>query len=125
MWGYLKGRTQEKIREMPLTLVKSGQDYIFYGKGLLNLYALQDYISEDSLNLALRRFIRDWDNFKGLKKRRKYPTTIDLIEYFEEITPDSLQYLIEDLFETITLYNNAITEVDFDKKTTKEWSISS
>jgi ABC-2 type transport system permease protein len=121
---YLKGRTLEKIQEMPLTLVESGQAYIHYGKGLINLYAFQDYISEDSLNLALRRFIRDWDSFKGLKRKDQYPTTIDLIGYFKEVTPDSLQYVIEDLFETITLYNNAITEADYEKFPNNQFKIN-
>ena len=121
---YLKGRTQERIREMPLELVESGQDYIHYGKGLLNLYALQDYISEDSVNLALRRFIRDWDSFKGLKRGDKYPTTIDLLGYFKEVTPDSLQYVIEDLFETITLYDNKITEAEYDKTSNNQYKIN-
>ena len=121
---YLKGRTQERIREMPLELVESGQDYIHYGKGLLNLYALQDYISEDSVNLALRRFIRDWDSFKGLKRGDKYPTTIDLLGYFKEVTPDSLQYVIKDLFETITLYSNAVTKVDFEKKAANQFQVN-
>ncbi|MFK8004873.1 MAG: M1 family aminopeptidase [Saprospiraceae bacterium] len=121
---YLKGRTQEKIQEMPLTLVESGQDYIHYGKGLVNLYAFQDYISEDSLNLALRRFIRDWDSFTGLKRKNQYPTTIDLIGYFREVTPDSLQYVIEDLFETITIYNNTITKVECKKSLNDNYKIN-
>ncbi len=121
---YLKGRTQEKIQEKPLALVESGQHYIHYGKGAINLYALQDYISSDSVNLALRRFIRDWDSFKGLTRGDKYPTTIDLLGYFKEVTPDSLQYVIEDLFETITLYNNKITEADFEKTSENQFKVN-
>ena len=121
---YLKGRTLEKIKEEPLTLVESGQDYIHYGKGLVNLYTFQDYISEDSLNLALRNFIRDWDSFKGLKRKNQYPTTIDLMGYFREVTPDSLQYVIGDLFETITLYNNTITKAEYKKSSNDNYKIN-
>jgi ABC-2 type transport system permease protein len=35
------------------------------------------------------------------------------VEYLKEDTPDSLQYLIEDMFETITLYDNRVEEVSF------------
>lgn len=95
-----------------MNLVQSGQEYVYYAKGLVNFYALQDYLSEDRVNMALRRFIKDWDSFNGLKKKQteNYPTTIDLIDYFKEVTPDSLQYVLEDLFETITTHENEIVE---------------
>ncbi|MEO9870931.1 ABC transporter permease/M1 family aminopeptidase [Ekhidna sp.] len=109
---YFKGRNRERSKEMPMNLVESGQSYVYYAKGLVNFYALQDYISEDSVNVALRRFIKDWDSFDGLIKKQtdNYPTTIDLISYFRDVTPDSLQYVISDLFETITTYENVIRD---------------
>lgn len=113
---YLKGRTEEQGREMPLSLVDRNQDYIHYGKGLVNLYAFQDYISEDSLNVALQRFIQDWNSFDGLKKTEteRYPTTKDLLGYFREVTPDSLQYTITDLFETVTFYKNKTKQASYE-----------
>ncbi|MTI31906.1 ABC transporter permease/M1 family aminopeptidase [Xanthovirga aplysinae] len=123
---YLKGRTREKVQEMPLALVESGQDYIHYGKGLINLYAFQDYISENSVNIALSRFLRDWDSFHGLKKTKtdRYPTTIDLLGYFREVTSDSLQYLISDLFENVTLYENKTTDATFEKLSKDQFKVS-
>ena len=123
---YLKGRTYEKTLEMPLYLVESGQQYIHYGKGLINMYALQDYISEDSVNIALKRFIKDWDSFNGLLKTKtdRYPTTVDLISYFRNVTPDSLQYIIEDLFETITFYENKTTETKYEKLPNDKYKIN-
>ncbi len=107
---YFKGRNREVEREMPLNRVESGQEYIYYQKGLVNFYAFQDYISEDSVNAALRRFVRDWDSFNGTIKKQTdyYPTTNDLISYFRSVTPDSLQYVIGDLFETITTHENEV-----------------
>ncbi|MDN5205499.1 M1 family aminopeptidase [Fulvivirgaceae bacterium BMA10] len=123
---YLKGRSRERIREMPLALVESGQQYIHYDKGLLNLNAFQDYVSEDSVNIALRRFIRDWDSFHGRKKRKtdRYPTTKDLMGYFRDVTPDSLQYVIEDLFETITLYEFKTTEAIYEKYSKDQYEVN-
>jgi ABC-type transport system involved in multi-copper enzyme maturation permease subunit len=97
---YLRGRSAEKKKEMPLMLVE-GQPYIHYNKGSLAFYALRDYIGEDSLNVALRRYIR-------AKAFQNPPYTIstDLLQYIRAVTPDSLQYVIHDLFETITLYDN-------------------
>ena len=102
---YLKGRIADAEQEVPLALVE-GQDYIYYRKGAINLYALQDYISEDSVNLALKRFLQDWNSFDTSRKQHRYATSVDLCAYLSDVTPDSLQYLITDLFETVTLYDN-------------------
>jgi len=98
--GYLRGRFTEQKKERPLA-ENENQLYIHYQKGSLAMYALQDYIGEDKVNAALKRFVEKW-KFKG----PPYPTTKDLLEEFRTETPPNLAYLIEDLFETITLYDN-------------------
>ncbi len=97
---YLFGRAGEAKKEQPLVLVES-QGYIHYRKGSLAMYAFQDYIGEDSVNAALHRWVKDW-----AWRDDRYPTTKDLMGYFRAVTPDSFAYLITDLFETITLYEN-------------------
>jgi ABC-type transport system involved in multi-copper enzyme maturation permease subunit len=109
---YLQARAASLVRERPLNVVQ-GQKYIYYKKGAINLYALQEYISEDSLNLALRRFVRDWSLPANKPASDRYATTDDLLAYFREVTPDSLQYLITDLFETVTLADNEIIDGSF------------
>jgi len=98
--GYLGSRTRERKREQPL-MMNENQQYIHYQKGSLVLYALKDYLGEDSLNAALARFINDYA-FKGAP----YPTAIDFVSYIKQATPDSMKFLITDLCETITLFNN-------------------
>ena len=98
--SYLGGRARESKKEQPLELVE-GQGYIHYRKGSLVMYALQDYIGEDSVNAALARYVEDWAFRDDI-----YPTSEDLIGYFEAVTPDSLQYLIDDMFRTITFFEN-------------------
>ena len=39
-----------------------------------------------------------------------YTNSREFVSYLREATPDSLQYLIEDMFETITLYDNRATD---------------
>ena len=73
------------------------------------MYALQDYIGEDSVNAALKRFVTDW-GFKDAP----YPTSADLISYYREVTPDSLQYIIDDMFLTITLFENKTTNAEYE-----------
>ena len=111
---YFLGRANDFNPEVPLSEVDK-QDYIAYRKGGINLYALQHYISEDSMNLALKRFIRDWNGFGGLLQKERYATSADLLEYFKVVTPDSLQYVIEDLFETVTYYDNKMISGHFEE----------
>ena len=102
---YLTARTTEKKRENAL-MYNDGQAYIRYQKGSLVFYALSDYIGEDSLNIALKRYI---NKFKF--QEPPYTTSIEMVNYIREVTPDSLAYIIKDMFETITLYRNRIIEV--------------
>jgi ABC-2 type transport system permease protein len=97
---YLQGRALEQKREVPLERVED-QPYIRYNKGAVVMYSLQDYIGEDNVNRALRAFLDAW-KFKG----PPYPNALALIDEIRKVTPSDMQYLIHDLFETITLYDN-------------------
>jgi len=107
--SYLRGRGSERKKEQPIRFTEN-QQYIHYNKGSLLMYALQDFIGEDKVNEALRSYVDDW-----AFKEAPYPTSSDLISYFEEITPDSLNYLIDDLFNKITLYENKTEESTYRK----------
>ena len=97
---YLMGRGAERKKEMPLALVEN-QPYIHYNKGSLVMYALQDYIGELTVNQALSNYIRD----VGFQEP-PYTVSRELIEHFRQATPSELKGIIEDLFETITLFDN-------------------
>ena len=104
---YLRGRASESKKEQPLEFVER-QGYIHYRKGSLVMFALQDYISEDSVNVALRNIIDKW-----AYKEDRYITTDIYLEEFRKVTPDSLQYITTDLFETITLFENRTKETSY------------
>jgi uncharacterized membrane protein YidH (DUF202 family) len=97
--GYLQGRTGERRAEMPLALVEN-QQYIHYNKGALAMYALRDWVGEERVNGALRALL---DEAWGMRGR--YPTSEDLLRHLRAATPDSLKPVIEDLFETVTLWD--------------------
>ena len=92
--SYLVGRSTERQRELPLELVEN-QPYIHYNKGSLVMYALRDYLGEARMNAAIRGFL-DATKFRG----PPYPTSLQLVDSLRAATPDSLKYLITDLFET-------------------------
>jgi AcrR family transcriptional regulator len=95
---YLIGRSTERKREMPIEL-NENQPYIHYNKGSLVMYALRDYIGEARMNAAIRGFLNA-EKFRG----PPYPTSLELVDSLRAATPDSLKYLIKDMFETITLF---------------------
>ncbi|MCC7326585.1 MAG: hypothetical protein IT521_07255 [Burkholderiales bacterium] len=97
---YLMGRGIEQKGEQPL-LRADGAAYIHYQKGALTLYALQDAIGEAAMDDALSAFLKRW-HFKG----PPYPTSRDLLAELKRVTPAEHQGLIEDFFETITLYDS-------------------
>src|SRR5690606_20243110 len=43
-----------------------------------------------------------------------YTTSTELIEEIRRVTPDSLQYLVTDLFEKITLYENYVKDLRYE-----------
>jgi len=98
--GYLRNRGEETDRERPL-MREHEQDYLYYSKGVLAMYTLKAYIGEDAVNRALRHIVERF----GLQGERK-STTLDLVAALRKVTPPELQYLITDLFETITLHEN-------------------
>ena len=119
---YLRGRTTEQKKEMPLALAEN-QNYIHYGKGANIMYALQDYIGEDSVNTALKRFIDKWGTGTYVRNGR-YPTTKDLIGYLREVTPDSMQNVITDFFDRIILFENKVDQVSFTKNGEDDFTVS-
>lgn len=97
---YLQGRATERKKELPLMLVEN-QPYIHYNKGSLVMYTLREYIGEEALNRALAGYIK-----KVGFQRAPFTNSVEFVEAIRAETPQKYAYLIEDLFETITLYDN-------------------
>jgi len=105
---YLNGRSLESREERPLMDVAQGQQYIHYRKGSLVLYALKEYLGEDTVNRVLRTFLRD-HRFE----EPPFTTSEALVERFEAAAPDSLKGFVGDLFRKITLYDNRAVEATY------------
>jgi aminopeptidase N len=96
---YLAARGADVLPEQPLERVEA-QPYVYYRKGSLVMYRLQDEIGEAAVNRALRSLLARYA-FKG----PPYPTSLDLVAALRaQAAPDG-QGLITDLFEKITLYD--------------------
>ena len=105
MDSYLRGRAQERRGEQPLYKVEN-QQYIHYRKGSVVMYALADYLGADKVNQALSDYIKEVKY-----QEPPYTTSLDLLRHLRQVTPDSLQYLVTDMFQRITLYENKADSV--------------
>jgi hypothetical protein len=105
---YLRGRSSESKFEETL-LNNDSRAYVWYDKGSLILYALQDYIGEDNLNGAFKKFI----DTAAFRQKPPFATSNEWYSYIKEATPDSLQYFLQDSFEKIALYENRITKAAY------------
>jgi ABC-2 type transport system permease protein len=62
-------------------------------------------VGEQKMNGAIQKFIK-----KVKFQEPPYATSIEFVNHLREATPDSLQYVIKDMFETITLYKNRVMD---------------
>jgi hypothetical protein len=69
------------------------------------MYYLKEMIGEQKVNAALKNLV---DSFAY--RQPPYPNANELINRLEAKTPDSLRYLIRDLFKKITLFDNRLVE---------------
>jgi ABC-2 type transport system permease protein len=116
--GYLLGRAMERKKELPLSRVEN-QQYIHYQKGSLAMYALQDFIGEERVNRALKRYVEKV-RFRG----PPYTGSTELLGFIREETPAKYQYLLEDLFETITLYDNRVVSATTRQNAQGTWDVT-
>jgi len=116
--GYLRGRAGETRHEPPLALVQR-EAYVWYQKGGQTLYTLSDYIGEDKINLALHNFLMQYRYANANNQvdahdtttaagatDGPYPDTRMLVDAIRAQTPPEFQYLVDDGFNRIVLYDN-------------------
>jgi ABC-type transport system involved in multi-copper enzyme maturation permease subunit len=99
--AYLSGRGTSLQPENPLALVQPDQQYIHYRKGSVIFYALADYIGEDKVNEALRKWL---DEVKF--QQPPYTDTRELMADLRTVAGPQYQNLITDFFDKITLFDD-------------------
>jgi ABC-2 type transport system permease protein len=101
-------RLLSMMREVYLTpqlraaqpLLRSYDRLIGYRKGAFAMYALGEYVGTDRVHDALRTLLQT--HAAGAPP---FPTSLDLYRELRAVTPDSLQYLLVDLFEKNTFWD--------------------
>jgi ABC-2 type transport system permease protein len=133
---YLRGRAGEVRRERPLALVQR-EDYVWYYKGGQIMYTLADYIGEDKVNLALHDFLMQYRYANAANQADAvqriagaaaedvpYPDTRQLVDALRTQTPPDLQYLIEDGFNRIVLYDNKAVSATSHRRPDGKYSVT-
>jgi aminopeptidase N len=118
MDNYLRSRGNERVKESPLLRVEN-QGYIHYRKGSVVMYYLKEMIGEKAVNSALKDMI---DSLAY--QQPPYPNAYMLVDRFNAVTPDSLKYLIQDLFYDITLFGNRTTNATYKKLAGGKYEVS-
>lgn len=114
--NYLSGRKFSFKPERTLLDVEFGA-HIWYEKGSMIMYDLQDVMGEDVVNSGLKNFLEEFKyNNKGY-----YPTSEDLYNAIYAVTPDSLKYKINDGFKEIVLYENRVLSAKTKQLPNKKW----
>ena len=102
-------RSRKNLKDEPSLIEVERENSVYYNKGSIAMYNLKEYIGEENLNNVLQTFIQQ--NYST----PPYPTSLDFMNLLKPHVPDSVQYLIKDLFETVTVYDNSIVSASYSK----------
>lgn len=81
-------------------LLRALDPYLAYRRGPYAMYALSEYTGTEKVNGAIKRLIEEHES-----KDAPLVTTLDLYRELKAVTPDSLNYLLYDLFEVNTYWD--------------------
>jgi hypothetical protein len=113
-----------KSYEIPRTkaavpLLRATDQYQGYRKGPFALYALSKYTSKEQINGALKSLL-----VKHGSGKPPLPTTLDLYRELQAITPDTLHYLLHDLFEVNTFWDLKTEKVTAQQTREGNWQVT-
>lgn len=100
-------------------LLRAMDPYAAYRKGPFALFALSEYIGKERVNLAFRRLI-----MKHRSGAPPLPTSLDLYRELQALTPDSLRYLLHDLFEANTFWELETKQATAKQTKAGAWQVS-
>ncbi len=104
--SYLRGRARASAVEVPLYQVDE-QAYLYYRKGSVALYTLAECLGEEKVNQALRQFFEQYQQAPP-----PFPRSTDFLDILQAATPDSLQYLIQELCYEVVLHDNQLESAE-------------
>lgn len=116
--AYLNQRSKADHPEVPLLDVTNHPNVV-YEKGPLVMYALRQYVGEEPLNAALRRLVAE-----HASGRPPFATSRDLHRELKGATAPEYHYLLQDLLETITLWDLRTTAIAAEPARNGAWRVT-
>jgi len=100
-------------------LIRAADPLAFSLKGPFALYATHEYIGKERVDEALLRLLE-----KHRAETSPLATSLDLYRELQAVTPDSLQYLLEDLFEKNTFYEFETVQTKAQRNKAGTWQVT-
>jgi ABC-2 type transport system permease protein len=100
-------------------LLRSYDRFQAYRKGPFAMSALREYVGAERVNVALRRMVERYGDATP-----PLPTSLDLYRELQAVTPDSLRYLLVDLFETNTYWELKTKRVTSEETDSGTWQVT-
>ncbi|TDB59547.1 ABC transporter permease/M1 family aminopeptidase [Arundinibacter roseus] len=101
------------------SLLRANEDFLYYRKGGIAMHALAKYMGKQKVNGALRRLLH-----KRTSGVLPLPNTLDLYRELQNVTPDSLNYLLDDLFKTNTYWRLKTNHFSSQPTKTGQWLVT-
>lgn len=101
------------------SLLQANEPFLYYKKGGLAMHALSEYIGKEKVNGALRSLLHKHDT-----RELPLPTTLDLYQELKQVTPDSLNYLLKDLFMKNTYWRLKTEQISAEQTTAGNWEVT-
>jgi ABC-2 type transport system permease protein len=100
-------------------LLRALDPYAAYRKGPFALFAMSEYMGQERVNLAFRRLIEP-------HRTAALPgaTSMDLYRQLQAVTPDSLRYLLHDLFAANTFWELATERATATRTASGAWRVT-
>lgn len=117
--NYLRSRANESKFEKTL-MNNDNQAYVWYRKGGLILYGLQDLIGEKTLNNAFKAYTEA----ARFQEKAPFTTTLEWFDFMKAATPPEFQYYLDDSFKKITLYSNKVTKATYKKIAADKYEVT-
>ncbi len=100
-------------------LLRASDFFLAYRKGPFAMYALREYVGQDRVDLAWRRL-----RAQHASGEPPFATSLDLLRELQEVTPDSLQYLLGDLLERNTFWELETRRATAQPTAGSAWQVS-
>jgi hypothetical protein len=100
-------------------LLRATDSFAFSRKGPFALYAMREYIGKERIDAALRSLFE-----KYRSGTPPLPTSMDLYRELQAVTPDSFQYLLQDLFERNTFWELETERASAQQTEAATWQVT-